>query len=150
MGSLLSKRVTITLESIRARSNGCPMKFMLALCFTALCLTAPGQSAKPFFTRGDWLDYIATSKKIAKLETKIKYIYIATVERKGLIHLQGQAQKLSSEQVYQSDLDANKDWGSKTEPLQKEIARLKLKQQELDNLYAIPPAPPFTPNRPKK
>jgi hypothetical protein len=126
------------------------MKIILALCFTAMCLTTYGQTAKPFFSRDAWLDYMSISRKILQLETKVKSISLATLEKKGLARLQGQAQKIPSEEANQAELDADKNWASKTGPLQTEIARLRLKQQKLDNLYAMPVAAPGTPKPTKK
>jgi hypothetical protein len=120
------------------------MKIILTLWFTALCLTTYGQTAKPFFSRDAWLDYMAISKKILQLETKVKSISLATLEKKGLARLQGQAKKISSDEATQAELDADKNWASKTGPLQTEIARLRLRQQKLDNLYAMPVAAPVT------
>jgi hypothetical protein len=75
---------------------------------------------------------------------------IATVEKKGLARLQGQAQKISSDQVQKAEREADKNWAIKTEPLKKEIARLKLKQQYLENSYAMPVAAPVQPQPAKK
>jgi hypothetical protein len=138
------------LESLRARSKGCVMKIILALCFTALCWTTAGQTAKPFFPRDVWLDYMTISKKIVQLETRIKSISLATLEKKGLARLQGQAQKISSDEAYQAEREADKNWAYKTEPVRTEIARLKLKQQNLDNLYVMPVAAPIIPKPAKK
>ncbi|MFO1513527.1 MAG: hypothetical protein U1F83_11520 [Verrucomicrobiota bacterium] len=126
------------------------MKITLALCFTVVGLTTYGQATKPFFTKDTWSEYIAVTRKIVQLETKYKSISIDTLEKKGLARLQNQAQKISSDEANQAELAADKYLLSKTEPLQKEIARLRLKQQELDMRYAMPAALPLTPKAAKK
>jgi hypothetical protein len=122
------------------------MKIIFSLCFAALCLTTHGQTAKPIYSRDAWLDYIANAKKIAQLEAKVKSIYLDNLEKKGLARLQGQAQKISSEQVYQIESDANKSWEIKTKPIQAEIDKCKLKQQEIENHYVMPTLGPASPN----
>jgi hypothetical protein len=138
------------LVSVHAGSKGSVMKIVLALCFAALCLATYGQTAKPFFSRDTWRDYIANSKKIVQLEAKLKCLSIDTMEKKGLARLQGQAQKLTGDQVQQAELEADKNWASKTESLKADIARLKLKQQNLENLYAMPAPGQVAPTPAKK
>lgn len=126
------------------------MKIMLALCFTALCLTASGQTTKPIFTKDAWREYMTVSRKIVQLEAKYKSISLDTLEKKGWARLQGQAQKISGDEANQAELAADKNLASKAEPMQKEMARLRLKQQELDMHYAMPAAFPLTTKPAKK
>lgn len=70
---------------------------------------------------------MAINKKIAQLEAKAKALSLDTVEKKGLTRLQGQAKKISNDEANQAELAADKDLMSKTEQLQKDIARLRLK-----------------------
>lgn len=126
------------------------MKILFTLCFTALWLAAYGQTTKPLFTTDAWRDYIALTKKIAQLDAKVKSISIDTLEQKGLTRLQCQAQKITSDEAHQAELAADKQLASKTEPLQKQMTQLRLKQQELDTRYAMPTAFPFTPKPAKK
>jgi hypothetical protein len=126
------------------------MKILLALCFTALCLTTFGQTAKPLFTKAAWRDYIVITKKIAQLDARLKSISLDTLEQKGLARLQCQAQKISGDEAHQAELAADKNLASKTEPLQKEMAQLRVKQQELDRRYVMPGAFPFTPKPSRK
>ena len=126
------------------------MKIIFALCFAALCITTYGQTAKRSFSKDTWGDYIAISKKIEQLETKVRTLSLDTLEKKGFVRLQGQAQKISGDEANQAELAAEKNFVSKTAPLQKEIARLKSKQQELAGLYAMPPPLPVMPKPAKK
>lgn len=126
------------------------MKILAALGLAFLCLSTCGQTPKPIFTRDTWLNYMANSKKIAELEARMTSISIATIEKKGLVRLQGQAHKISGDQAHKAELEADKNWATKTEPLKKEIARLKLKQQYLENLYAMPVAAPVQPQPARK
>ena len=126
------------------------MKIFLALTFTALCFAAYGQTAKPLFTKDAWRDYIATTRKIAQLDARLKSISLDTLEKKGLVRLQCQAQKITGDVAHQAELDADNSLASKAEPLQKEMARLRVKQQELDTRYLMPTAFPFTPKPAKK
>lgn len=132
------------------RSKSCLMKIFLALSFIALCLTTYGQTTKPLFTKDAWRDYIAITKKIAQLDAKVRFISLDTLEQKGLTRLQCQAQKITSEEAHQAELAADKQLASKAEKLQKEMAQLRVKQQELDTRYAMPAAFPFTPKPAKK
>ncbi len=138
------------LERFSVGSKSCVMKMILALCFAALCLTTHGQTTKTFFTKGAWHDYMAINKKIAQLEAKAKALSLDTVEKKGLTRLQGQAKKISNDEANQAELAADKDLMSKTEQLQKDSARLRLKLQELDMRYAMPSPLPATPKPAKK
>ena len=140
----------IELERLSVGRKSCVMKILLALCFTALCLAAHGQTPKPLFTKAAWRDYIAITKKIAQLDTKMKFISLETLEKKGLTRLQCQAQKISSDEAHQAELEADQTLASKVEPLQKEMAQLRAKQQELDTRHAMPAAFPFTPKPAKK
>jgi len=126
------------------------MKIILALCCTALCWTTYGQSTKPLFTKDAWREYITITKKIAQLDGKLKSISLDTLEQKGLTRLQCQAQKITGDEAHQAELAADKRLASKTEPLQKEMAQLRVKQQELDTRYVMPAAFPFTPKPAKK
>ena len=126
------------------------MKILLALCFTALCLPAPGQTTRSLFTKDVWRDYMAINKKMARLEAQVKSISLDTLEKKGLVRLQSQARKLSSAEAMQAERAADKALASKSEPLQKEIARLRLQQQALEMRYAMPAALPFQPEPAKQ
>lgn len=138
------------LERLGFGSKSCLMKIFLALCFTALCLAAHGQTTKPLFTKDAWRDYITITKKIAQLDAKVKFISLDTLEKKGFTRLECQAQKITSDEAHQAELEADKTLASKVVPLQKEMAQLRVKQQELDTRYAMPAAAPFAPKPAKK
>lgn len=128
------------------------MKIIFALCFTALGLTVYGQTKNALFTKDTWREYIAINKKIVQLEARVKSISLDTVEKKGLTRLLGQAQKISSDEAHAAERAADKNLASKTEPLQREITRLRNKQHELEMRYAMPAelrSPPNPATQPK-